>query len=88
VQQRVLACGIVTLLIAIAPLRALTQQQTPPPDWYSGWGPWQFWWICPLMMLVMLAVAATILLAFYRPAGGGHHALPWWRNPTSRRCRY
>jgi putative membrane protein len=81
VQKRVSACGIVALLMAIAPLPALAQQQAPPPDWYWGWGPWQFWWICPLMMLVMLAVAATIFLAFHRSAGGGHHVFPWWRNP-------
>ena len=46
-----------------------------------AWGPWQFWWICPLMMLVMFAVALAIFLAFHRSAGGGHHVLPWWRNP-------
>jgi putative membrane protein len=63
----------------IAPPPAFAQQQTPS-DWYWGWGPWQFWWICPLMMLVMLAVAAMIFLAFHRSAGGGHHVLPW-RNP-------
>ena len=80
-KQKVLACSIVTLLMAMVPLRALAQQQTPLPDWYWGWGPWQFWWICPLMMLVMLAVAATIFLAFHRSAGGAHHVLPWWRNP-------
>jgi putative membrane protein len=78
VQKNVLARGIVVLLMAIAPLPALAQQQAPP-DW--AWGPWQFWWICPLMMLVMFAVVVTIFLAFHRSAGGGHHVLPWWRSP-------
>jgi putative membrane protein len=81
VQQKVSAYCFVALLMATAPLRALAQQQTPLPEWYWGWGPWQFWWICPLMMLVMLAVAATIFLAFHRSAGGGQHVLPWARAP-------
>lgn len=79
--HRLSACIIAALLMAIQPLGALAQQQAPLPEWYWGWGPWQFWWICPLMMLVMLAVVATIFLAFHRSAGGGHHGLPWWRNP-------
>ena len=77
---RLVGCLALGLTVVMPSLGAVAQQQTQPPDWYWP-GPWQFWWICPLMMLVMLAVAATIFLALHRSAGGGHHGLPWARAP-------
>jgi putative membrane protein len=70
---------VLGLLAAMAPLQAVAQQQAQPPDWYWP-GPWQLWWICPIMMLFMLAVFGIIFFAVRRSsAEGPHHWGPPWR---------
>ena len=74
--------GAILILCCIAlmqPLHAVAQQQSQAPEWF-WFGPWQFWWICPLMMLFMLAVIATIFFAARRSsADGPQHWGPPWR---------
>ncbi len=65
--------------IALMQPQAIAQQQPQPPEWFWS-GPWQFWWICPLMMLFMIAVFATIFFAVRRSsADASHHSGPSWR---------
>jgi len=76
---RLVGCLALGLTVVMPSLGAVAQQQTQPPDWYWP-GPWQFWWICPLMMLLMLAVFAAVFLAVRRSsADGSHHWGPPWR---------
>jgi uncharacterized membrane protein len=78
-HQRLSAFLVLCVIALMQPLQAIAQQQTQPPEWYWP-GPWQFWWICPLMMLFMLAVIATIFFAARRSsADGSHHWGPPWR---------
>ena len=70
---------ILCFIVLMQPPQAVAQQQSQVPEWF-WFGPWQFWWICPLMMLIMLAVFATIFFAVRRSsADGSHHWGPPWR---------
>jgi putative membrane protein len=78
-HQRLSRFLILCFIALTQPLQAVAQQQSQAPEWFL-FGPWQFWWICPLMMLVMLAVFATIFLAVRRSsADGPQHWGPPWR---------
>jgi putative membrane protein len=93
-HRRFSALLILTFIVVMQPLQALSQAQPPttpqPLQWYGPgpwmmWGDgygWQYWWICPLIMLFMIVVFAVIFFTVRSSGAGSHRWDPPWRGAS------